>query len=109
MSYRVIFYKKRGGEKPVEEFINKLDKKTLAKITQYIELLATNGPFLKPPYIKKIDHDLFELRIKSKLVIRIFYTYKNNAYILVHIYIKKTQKTPAKELAIAIDRLNELI
>lgn len=79
------------------------------RILRSIEFLETAGPFLKPPYAKKISRNLYELRIKGRDEIRIFYTRANEDYVLLHAFKKKTQKTPRKEIGIAIDRMRELI
>jgi phage-related protein len=41
--------------------------------------------------------------------VRVFYCPKTEVYYLLHAFIKKTQKTPEKELKIAIDRMKELL
>jgi len=64
---------------------------------------------LKPPYIKKLQDKLYELRISGKVAIRILYTISNNEYYLLHAFKKKNQKTPSKELKIALDRMREII
>ncbi|KKQ32252.1 MAG: hypothetical protein US48_C0029G0001, partial [Candidatus Levybacteria bacterium GW2011_GWA2_37_36] len=66
-------------------------------------------PYLKPPYIKKVKNKLYELRISGKVAVRIFYTIKNGEYYLLHAFKKKSQKTPAKELKTALDRMGELV
>lgn len=88
--------------------MEKQDKQTSAKLISAIELLETDGPFLKPPYIKKLQGKLYELRISSKIAIRIFYTIKEGEYYLLHAFSKKAQKTPTKELKIALDRMKEV-
>lgn len=67
------------------------------------------GPFLKPPDIKKIQNKLYELRIPGKTAIRIFYTVVQGEYYLLHAFKKKSQKTPTRELKVAIDRAREII
>jgi len=71
--------------------------------------LENNGPFLKPPYTKKLQANLYELRISGKIAVRILYTIVNNEFYLIHAFKKKKQKTPAKELKTAIDRLKQII
>ena len=85
-------------------FINKYHQKVHA-----IRLLANNGPFLKPPYIKKLQGKLYELRMSGIVAIRIFYTIHNNEYYLLHAFKKKSQKTPAQEIKTALDRMRELV
>lgn len=109
MAWKVNFYQTPRGEFPVEDFIKKQDKDTYAKILSYIMLLKSRGPYLKPPYIKKLQSKLYELRISSRVAIRIFYSSAKNEYYLLHAFKKKTQKTPIKDLKIALDRMKELI
>lgn len=71
-------------------------------------LLEKFGHGLRMPYSKKMDSKLFELRIKGKEEIRIFYTIKNNRGILLHLFKKKTQKTPPKEILTAKKKLDSI-
>ena len=109
MSWKVKFFQTARGEYPVQQFIEDQDISTQAKIVHSIELLVDYGPFLKPPIIKKLQKGLYELRITGKLAVRIFYFPNNNEYYLLHAFKKKSQKTPTKEMKIAIDRMRELI
>ena len=107
--WNVKFYQTKRGDKPVKDFISVQDSTTYAKIVSSMILLQNNGPFLKPPQIKKLQNNLYELRIKGKVQTRIFYTIINNEYYLLHAFRKKSQKTPIKELKTAIDRMKEII
>ncbi|MBM3284015.1 type II toxin-antitoxin system RelE/ParE family toxin [Candidatus Gottesmanbacteria bacterium] len=109
MSWKVRFFQTNRGSYPVKEFTEKQDLTTAAKITHSIELLESYGPFLKPPYIKKIQARLYELRISGKVAIRIFYTIFNNEFFLLSAFKKKSHKTPIKELKTALDRMSEII
>ncbi len=109
MPWKVNFFQTTRGESVIEDFIKAQDETTYAKILLYIKILAENGPFLKPPYITKLQNKLYELRVTGIVAIRIFYTMKNNEYYLVHAFKKKSQKTPAKEIKIALDRIKEII
>lgn len=109
MSWTIKFYLKPNGESPVQNFLDKLDLRSKTKVADAIKILSESGPFLKPPYMKKLVPNLYELRIKSQVAVRIFYSPKTNSYYLLHAFIKKSDKTPAKELRIAIDRMKELI
>lgn len=109
MAWKVKFFETSRGDYPVQDFIDKQDKNTQSRIALSIGLLASQGPFLKPPYIKKLRNNLYELRISGKIAIRIFYTIQNNEYYLLHAFKKKSQKTPVRELKIALDRLREIV
>lgn len=82
----------------VETFITKLEKHTIAKTLRTIDLLERFGFELTFPHTKKIDKNLHELRIRSDQEVRIFYTFKNNAIVLLHGFVKKTQRTPSREI-----------
>lgn len=109
MPWKVKFFQTDRGDYPVRDFIQEQDHETQARIILSIELLRDNGPFLKPPHIKKLRSKLYELRIKSRENIRIFYTIFENEYYLLHAFKKKSQKTPPREMKLAIDRCNEII
>lgn len=96
------------GENLIESFIVKQEQPTKAKITRMILVLGQYGPNLGMPYSKKINRDLWELRISGKEAVRIFYTTKGNDIILLHIFKKQTEKTPQKELKLARQRLGRL-
>ena len=109
MAWKVLFFQTARGGSPVEDFIKGQDEATYAKVLQSIRLLANSGPFLKPPYIKKLQNKLYELRISGKIAIRIFYTIVNNEYYLLHAFKKKSQRAPSKELKVALDRMKEIV
>ena len=109
MVWKVLFFQTARGDFPVKEFIKEQDKTTYTKLIHAIELLENGGPYLKPPYIKKLQNKLYELRISGKIATRIFYTITNGEYYLLHAFKKKSQKTPTKELKIVLDRMRELV
>lgn len=109
MSWKVKFYQSARGDYPVKEFTSQQEETTQAKIIHAIRLLANNGPYLKPPYIKKIYDKLYKLRISGKIAVRIFYTIFDGEYYLLHAFKKKTEKTPSRELKTTLDRMKELI
>lgn len=108
-TWKVNFFQTARGDSPIEDFIREQDEILHAKILSAISLLKNGGPFLKPPYIKKLQDKLYELRISGVSAIRIFYTFKNGEYYLLHAFKKKTQKIPGKELKIAVDRIKEIV
>lgn len=109
MAWNIKFYQTARGDYPVQDFLEEQDRSTAAKIVSAIELLETDGPYLKPPYIKKLQDKLYELRVSGKIAVRIFYAIKNGEYYLLHAFKKKSQKTPAQEIKTALDRMKEII
>lgn len=108
-NFKVFHFQTSRGTYPVREFMEVQEKPTFMKIFRSIEFLETGGPFLKPPYAKKIDTNLYELRVHGKDAVRILYTKIGDTFYLLHAFKKKTQKIPQKELKIALDRGRELI
>lgn len=72
--YEIIFYDKKDGKVPVEEFLDSLSPKLLAKTLKDIDLLEKFGNNLREPFSKKLNDGIFELRTKqSSDITRIFY------------------------------------
>ena len=92
----------------IEKFIESLDDDTIVKVVRTIELLKTFGHDISMPYSKKITANIFELRIRGRQEVRIFYTFYKNSACLLHGFVKKTPKIPAKELKTAQIKLRLL-
>jgi phage-related protein len=87
--------------------LKKLSKAVRAKITVYIDLLERDGVLVEP-HGKKIDEQLFEIRIKVRDQWRLLYAYIFENYVIIlTIFQKKTQKTPLQEIEKAKKRLKE--
>lgn len=96
-----------------KKLIQWLDNMPLGMKAYYARLserMITYGPNLGMPFTRAMKDGLFELRIKSKEGIsRIFFcTIQEQRIVFLHGFIKKTEKTPTKELAIARKRLQEI-
>ena len=115
MECRVEMYEKTDGKMPVMDFIQSLEAKKQAKISREIDLLKKFGDELHYPHVDKIEgkkyDGLNELRIKlATNIFRIFFFLpKDNTAILLHGIVKKTQKTPKKELDVALERMKEYL
>ena len=74
-----------------------------------IDILAEFGNALREPYSKAIGKGLFELRIKfASDITRIFYFfYVDTKIIVTNGFVKKTQKTPSNEIALAMKYKSE--
>lgn len=101
-------YENSRGEKPIERFIKSLSPPTVAKTMHVIDLLEKFGQFLSMPHSKKLMPDIYELRIRGKEEIRILYSFQKRNIFLLHIFKKKSQKAPAKELNTALLRFKSL-
>ena len=105
----VRFYSNNRADKPVEDFIENQDMATYAKIVRLLGILSVHGPNLGMPYSRYMKNGIYELRIRGKNEIRIFYIFQVEKTIyLLHAFKKKSQKTPAKEYKLALMRKKEL-
>jgi phage-related protein len=103
MNYTVEYVELKNGKKPFEEFILSLPIHERAKVFEtinyFIELKNQNLP-IKKNISKHLEDGIFELRTDfAKTIARSVYFYQKGAkIILTHGFIKKTAKTPRKEI-----------
>lgn len=105
VSWRVTFYDSR-----VESEILGLPAGFLARFIRYAERMEIFGPELGMPHTRAMGGGLFELRIKAREgIARVFYcTIVSRRIVMLHHFIKKSQKTPRRDFDIARRRLEEL-
>ena len=113
--YQIVFWQDKNGYSEAQDYIVKLKNRSasskdarikLNKIVEYMEMLETYGTELGEPYIKYIDCEIFELR---PLRDRFFFFYKkDNKYVILNYFMKRTQKTPKREIEKAIRLMKDL-
>ena len=93
--YEITFYDTEDGKCPVQEFMDSLAPKLLAKTLRTIDLLETNGPRLREPYSKPLEDGIFELRTKqgSDITRVLYFFFIGQKVVLTNGSVKKTQKT----------------
>ncbi len=114
--YEVKFYYDRNNNSPIVNYLDELkdkaqtsktDRINREKILAYIGALAKYGTRIGKPFVKHIEGDIWELRPMSN---RIFFFYwKDNSYVLLHHYIKKSQEMPKKEFNKAKNNLKDFL
>lgn len=94
----------------VKEKIYALPNKLAARYVYLTKLMLAYGAHLGMPHTRNMGDGLLELRLKSQEgIARVFYcTIVDKRIVMLHAFTKKSQKTPAKELKIARQRLKEL-
>ena len=105
---QVVFYKSDSGNEPVRDWLKKLDKEDRKIIGADIKTVQFGWP-LGMPLVRKIEKGLWEVRIQlDSRIARILFTVHSNLMVLLHGFIKKSQKLPANDLKIAKKRINNL-
>ena len=81
----------------------------VARFIHYAERIEAYGPDLGMPHTRAMGDGLFELRLKAaEGIARVFYcTRVGRRIVVLHHFIKKTEKTPAKELLTARTRMKD--
>lgn len=81
-----------------------------ASYLRIVEVMATHGPDIGMPHTRAMGSGLFEIRAKGREGIgRAFYcTLVGERIIILHTLIKKTEQTPARDLATARARQREV-
>ena len=109
--FSVEYYDKPNGTYPVEEFILSAELKMQAKIFKMLDLLSERGNKLREPYSSLLEDGIFELRIiQGSNIARILYFFVvEKKIILTNGFIKKTKKSPKKEILLAKLRKDEYL
>jgi len=103
MNYSVEYVELENGKKPFEEFVLSLPVHERAKILEtinyFMELKNQNLP-IKESLSKHLENGIFELRttFATRIARSVYFYLKGARIILTHGFIKKTEKTPRKEI-----------
>lgn len=101
---KVNFFKSENGNEPAREWLRDLHIDDKKRIGEDIKTVQFSWP-LGMPIVRKLNPDLWEVRSKiNSGIARIFFTIINDNMIILHGFIKKSQKTPKKEMEIALKR-----
>lgn len=103
MSWSVVFYNDR-----VESEIAKMSPGFVARFVRYAERMEIYGPGLGMPHTKAMAYSSFASKQAKELPRVFFCTRIGRRIVMLHHFIKKTDKTPAKELSIARTRMKEI-
>lgn len=101
----VEFYRSEKGVEPVRDWLKSLDNLDKTKIGQAVKMLEYGWP-VGMPTCRPLRNGLYEVRttLPSNREARIFFCIHNERMVLLHGIIKKTQKTPQRDLTIARNR-----
>ena len=114
--HTIYFYKDKNGNEPVLDYMRELASQKskdsriklnkLNKLNDYIELLSKHGTRAGEPYIKHLEDEIWELRpLRDRIL---FVAWLDGSFVLLHHFVKKTQKTPRREIEKAKRELKNL-
>ena len=104
----VAFYRTDAGNEPVREWLKSLSRENKRMIGEDIKTAQFGWP-LGMPLIRKLERGLWEVRSNTDHgIARVLFTVDGNTMILLHGFVKKSQKTPLTDLNTARRRLADL-
>lgn len=105
MKWKIDYY-----NESVKEDARSLPKSIKAKFEAIRDKILEQGPDLGLPFTRAMGKGLFEIRAKGQAGIAraMFCTISNNTVVILHVFIKKTEATPNKELELARKRMKEV-
>lgn len=103
------FYVSVSGSVPVREWILELDPDDRRVIGKDIQKVEFGWP-IGMPYCRPLGHGLWEVRssISSKRIARTVFCIVAGDMVLLHAFVKKTQKTPRQDIEVALRRMKEV-
>ena len=101
--HTIIFYHDRRGKSPLKDYMHELEvskskdsRINLNKIREYVKALEVNGIDLPENYCKHLEGEIWELRpIRNRVL---FAGWVKGSFVLLHSFLKNTQKTPRQEI-----------
>ncbi len=104
----VAFFRTETGREPVREWLKSLPREHRRVMGEDLKTVQFGWP-LGMPLVRKLDKDLWEVRVRlPDGIARILFTAAGHRMVLLHGFIKKSQKTPRADLELANTRLRML-
>lgn len=104
----VVFYRSASGNEPVRSWLRTLSKEDKKILGQDIKTIQLGWP-LGMPLVRSLENGLWEIRsnLESKRIARMIFFMHQETIVLLHGFIKKTQKTARKNIDLALTRKKE--
>lgn len=105
---RVRFFRTTEDREPVRDWLKSLPAEERKAIGDEIRTVQFGWP-VGMPLVRKLETGLWEVRVNlSNRIGRVLFTVVGQQAVLLHGFIKKSQRTPARELAVARQRKGQL-
>jgi phage-related protein len=104
MSWKIVYY-----SEAVRQWVDGLPAGLRAYYARITERMSKCGPYLGMPYVRPLGQGLNEIRATGKEgIARVFFAARSEQIVILHGFVKKTEKTPKRELDTARRRLKEI-
>jgi phage-related protein len=104
----VRFFRTLSGNEPVREWLLSIPEVDRRRIGEDIKTIQFGWP-MGMPMVRKIEPGLWEVRSNLRdRIARVLFTVNGNLMVLLHGFVKKSQKTPQEDLELALRRLSQL-
>lgn len=107
---KAVFYESGSGNEPVREWLLSLDREDRRIIGEDIATVEFGYP-IGMPVCRSLGNGLYEVRsdISDGKIARVIFVVKRGYMVLLHGFIKKTQKTPKQDIDLAAKRAKEIV
>lgn len=101
---QVVFYRTTHGVEPVRDWLRAQSQEDKKRLGEDIKTVQFAWP-LGMPLVRKLSPTIWEIRSALRgRIARILFTVRQDTIILVHAFIKKSQKTPQEDMELALRR-----
>ena len=104
---RVIYYTSVRGDHIVRDEIARLTKPDIAKVLRAAGRLEAYGESLGGDAVKHVKGKVWELREDRYRLL--YFTYVRDTYVILRVFMKKTPKTPERDIRLAERRMNDYL
>jgi phage-related protein len=97
-------------DEEVQAALHALPRDIRATFERIVGLIQGHGlERVREPYVKHLEGPLWEMRLKGKdgIARAAYVTATGHRVVVVHVFVKKTQKTPRREIETALRRARE--
>ena len=100
------FYRLDSGREPVREWLKSLDAEGRRIIGEDIKDVEFSWP-IGMPLVRSLGRGLWEVRsdLPNGRIARVLFCAEANCMVLLHAFIKKSQKTPQSDIDLAMKRM----
>lgn len=105
----LAFWRSVSGREPAREWLRQMDKRDRAVIGANLRTVQFGWP-IGMPLVRKLGADIWEVRssLPGNREARLLFAANDDQIVVLHAFIKKSQRTPPREIELAHKRLREM-